>query len=95
MQWRSMPGLAKYPCRLKSTHMQERLIPAVRRRDRVIRIFPNAAFVLRLIGALLAEFQEEWQGRKYLDIAEYHEWHVLRAAAEKEKNVVAMTMTEA
>ena len=82
---------AKYRRRLKSTNMQERLIQEVRRRERVIRIFPNEAPVLRLIGALLAEFHEEGQGRKYLDMAEYHEWHAQRDAGEKEENVVVMT----
>ena len=82
---------AKYRRRLKSTNMQERLIQEVRRRERVIRIFPNEASVLRLIGALLAEFHEEWQGRKYLDMAEYHEWRAQKLVDEKEKNVVAMT----
>ena len=81
----------KYRRRLKSTNMQERLIQEVRRRERVIRIFPNEASVLRLIGALLAEFHEEWQGRKYLDMVEYHEWRAQKLQDEKEKNVVAMT----
>lgn len=80
----------KYRRRLKSTNMQERLIQEVRRRERVIRIFPNEESVLRLIGALLAEFHEEWQCRKYLDMAEYHEWHAQRTADGKDKNVVPM-----
>ena len=82
---------SKYRRRLKSTNMQERLIQKVRRRERVIRIFPNEESVLRMIGALLAEFHEEWQCRKYLDMAEYHEWDAQRKADENQKNVVAMT----
>ena len=54
--------------------MQERLIQEVRRRERVIRIFPNEASAHRLIGALLAEIHEEWQERRYLDMTEFHEW---------------------
>lgn len=84
---------SKYRRRLKSTNMQERLIQEVRRRERVIRIFPNEASVLRLIGALLAEFHEEWQGRKYLDMADYHEWNAQRNPDEKEKNVISMSET--
>lgn len=84
---------SKYRRRLKSTNMQERLIQEVRRRERVIRIFPNEASVLRLIGALLAEFHEEWQGRKYLDMADYHEWNAQRNADEKERNVISMSET--
>ena len=83
----------KFRRRLKSTNMQERLIQEVRRRERVIRIFPNEDSVLRLIGALLAEFHEEWQGRKYLDMDDYHEWDAQRKADEKERNVVPMSET--
>ena len=53
----------------------------------------SEASVLRLIGALLAEFHEEWQGRKYLDMADYHEWNAQRNADEKEKNVISMSET--
>ena len=71
----------KYRLRLRTTHMQERLNEEVRRRERVIRIFPNEASALRLIGALLAEHHEAWQERKYLDMGAYHEWKA--AAAER------------
>ena len=57
----------------------------------MIRIFPNEESVLRLIGALLAEFHEEWRCRKYLDMTEYHKWDAQRKTDEKEKNIVAMT----
>ena len=46
--------------------MQERLNEEIRRRERVIRIFPNDESALRLIGALLAEYNENWQERRYL-----------------------------
>ncbi len=70
--------------------MQERLIQEVRRRERVIRIFPNEDSVLRLIGALLTEFHEEWQCRKYLDMADCHEWNVQRKAEQEEKTVISL-----
>ena len=47
--------------RFRTTNMQERLNEEVRRRERVIRIFPNDESALRLIGALLAEQNEVWQ----------------------------------
>jgi transposase-like protein len=81
---------AKYHRRLRTTNMQERLIQEVRRRERVIRIFPNEASALRLIGALLAEINEEWQGRKYLDMAEFFEWNRERNAGEKEGKVITI-----
>lgn len=74
----------KYWKRLKSTNMQERLIQEIRRRERVIRIFPNKDSALRLMGALLAEIHEEWQGRRYLDMADFHEWVDEQASATEE-----------
>ncbi|MCX8086027.1 MAG: transposase, partial [Rhodocyclaceae bacterium] len=61
-----------------------------RRRERVIRIFPNDESALRLIGALLAEQNEAWQERKYLDMDEFKEWAAARAAAGEGNNVVAL-----
>jgi len=59
---------------MKSANMQERLIQEIRRRERVIRIFPNEASAQRPIGALLAEKHEIWStGKKYLDMTEYLE----------------------
>lgn len=54
--------------------MQERLNQEIRRRERVIRIFPNDDSALRLIGALLAEMHEQWQNKRYLDMDEFNEW---------------------
>lgn len=66
----------KYRRRLRTTNGVERLIEEVRRRERVIRIFPNRESVVRLIGALLMEFDDKWaSGKKYLDMSEYHQWH--------------------
>ena len=64
----------KYRRRLRTTNSIERLNEEIRRRERVIRIFPNQASVIRLIGALLIEQHEKWiSGRKYLDMEEYYE----------------------
>ena len=65
----------KYRVRLRTTNGMERLNEEIRRRERVIRIFPNEASALRLIGALLAEQHEVWStGKRYFDMAEYYEW---------------------
>ena len=47
--------------------MLERVSQEIRRRTRVVRIFPNEAACLRLISALLMEISEDWQtSRTYL-----------------------------
>jgi putative transposase len=68
----------KYRRRLRSTNMQERLNGEIRRRERVIRIFPSENSARRLVGALLIDAYETWQERRYLDMAEYHEWRERR-----------------
>lgn len=53
--------------RLRTTNVLERLSREIRRRTRVVNIFPNEASCLRLTSAILMEFDEEWQtGRRYL-----------------------------
>lgn len=74
----------KYRRRLRTTNMMERLNEEIRRRERVIRVFPNDASALRLIGALLAEISENWQEKVYFDMDDYHEWVVERKTAKKE-----------
>jgi transposase-like protein len=64
----------KYRKRLRRTNMLERLNEEIRRRERVIRIFPNDESALRLIGALLAEQHAAWQERKYLAMEEFRGW---------------------
>lgn len=81
----------KYRRRTRTTNMQERLNEEIRRRERVIRIFPNDDSALRLIGALLAEQNEVWLERRYLDMDEFAEWAAARVAVGNGNNVVAMT----
>ena len=71
----------KYRKRLRTTNMQERLNEEIRSRERVIRIFPNDDSAWRLIGALLAETNEQWQARRYLDMDEFNEWFTDRETA--------------
>jgi transposase-like protein len=64
-----------YRQRLRTSNAVERLNEEVRRRERVIRIFPNRESVIRLLGALLMEQDEAWTtGKRYFDMAPYWQW---------------------
>jgi putative transposase len=56
--------------RLRTSNGLERLSREIKRRTRVVSIFPNEAACLRLISAILMELNEEWQvdDRIYLTI---------------------------
>lgn len=75
----------KYRKRLRTTNMVERLIQEVRRREKVIRIFPNKTSAWRLVDALLAEKHEEWStGRRYWMMDEFYQWREKQARDDTE-----------
>ena len=56
--------------RMRTTNMLERQNQELKRRTRVVRIFPNEQSCLRLVAALLMETHQEWLGRIYLRMEE-------------------------
>ena len=59
--------------RLRTSNSLERVNQELRRRERVIRIFPNEASIERLLGSLLIEMHENRiSGRRYIDTAAYY-----------------------
>jgi len=53
--------------RIRTTNGVERVNQELKRRTRVVRIFPNPGSCLRLASALLKEYHEDWiTGRRYL-----------------------------
>lgn len=66
---------------LKSTNMLERINEEIRRRTRVIRIFPNGSSCLRLVRALAVETHENWiEAIRYInmDLLKEHKKEALR-----------------
>jgi len=53
--------------KISSTNMQERLHKEIRRRSRVVGIFPSEESYVRLVTSYLIEYAEEWlTGRRYI-----------------------------
>ena len=78
---------AKYRRRLRTSNMIERFIEEIRRREKVVRIFPNMQSAWRLIGALCAEQHEEWgHGRRYLTMDAYVQWRAQLEYADRQPN---------
>ena len=55
--------------RIRTSNVMERLSQEIKRRTRVISLFPNEDSCLRLVSALLMERSEDWEtGRIYLNL---------------------------
>jgi transposase-like protein len=76
--------------RIRSTNPLERLNKEIKRRTAVVGIFPNRASVVRLVGMILAEQDDEWQdGRRYF---RPESMVLIDAAAEPEEVSPALLM---
>jgi transposase-like protein len=72
--------------KLHSTNTLERLNKEVKRRADVVGIFPNEASIIRLVGAVLMEANDEWQlQHRYLSLEPLAD---LGQAAEEDQNLL-------
>jgi transposase-like protein len=55
---------AEHRRKLRTNNTEERLNREIKRRTRVVSIFPNEASLLRLVTAVLMETDDEWQTEK-------------------------------
>ena len=73
---------------MRTTNMLERLNEEIKRRTRVAGLFPSEPSLLRLVGALLMETDEDWQtGKRYLDMTVENDTPVLQQKRIYRKNV--------
>jgi putative transposase len=71
---RFLPGLMSYTAfpkehgkRIRTTNMMERANKGLKRRTKVAGVFPNEESLLRVVGSILMDINEEWvTGRRYL-----------------------------
>ena len=52
--------------RLRTNNVQERTNREIKRRSRVVQVFPSTKSLIRLIGAVCAEINEDWSSRCYI-----------------------------
>jgi transposase-like protein len=82
----------KYHKKLRTSNMVERLNREIRRREKVIGIFPSDSSVMRLIGTYLMEIDEDWTtGRVYMDMKEYELWAKEQEDKKKTQQIKAVS----
>ena len=65
---------SKYRIALRTSNIIERENREIRRREKVIQIFPNSESIIRLIGAVLYDDHNDWSvGHRLFDMKEYYD----------------------
>ena len=65
---------SKYRISLRTSNIIERENREIRRREKVIQIFPNAESIIRLIGAVLLDDHNDWSiAQRLFDMQEYYD----------------------
>lgn len=83
---------ASHQKRIRTTNGLERFNQEVKRRTRVVRIFPNREACLRLITALAVEQTEEWlTGKRYLNMEELVGKREAQGVKREEEREVTLT----
>ncbi len=58
--------------RIRTTNMVERVNAEIKRRTKVVAAFPGSESLMRLIGSILIDMNEDWvTGNRYLNMAEF------------------------
>ena len=55
--------------RLRTNNVQERADEEIKRRTKVVGVFPSVESMMRLVGSVLVDVNEEWLGKGFIDAA--------------------------
>ena len=55
--------------RLRTNNVQERANEEIKRRTKVVGVFPSVESMMRLVGSVLIDVNEEWLGMNFIDAA--------------------------
>ncbi len=55
--------------RLRTNNVQERANEEIKRRTKVVGVFPSRESMMRLVGSVLIDVNEEWMGARFIDAA--------------------------
>jgi transposase-like protein len=78
---------------IRSTNGLERLFEQVKRRTRVVRIFPNESSGANLATAVALRVSEDWALRCYLDMEPYRAWEEWKEIEEAGKTKTTTSQT--
>ncbi len=54
---------------LRTNNVQERANEEMKRRTKVVGVFPSRESMMRLVGSVLIDVNEEWMGARFIDAA--------------------------
>lgn len=57
----------EHHARLRTDNVQERANRELKRRSRVVQVFPSRKTLIRMMGAVFSEMDEEWAGRRWFN----------------------------
>lgn len=81
--------------RLRTNNLQERANREIKRRSRVVQVFPSEKSLERLVGAVMCELDEQWSESRYFAYGKIQELYDKRRAAEAASERPAAELEEA